>query len=54
MFLFFYKPTNPNEWCMKNSLHSGGLNPGPLGLEFSALTTRPRQLAFAIIMLSFG
>ncbi len=30
---------------MKNSLLSGGLNPGPLGLESSALTTRPRQLA---------
>jgi hypothetical protein len=29
-------------WC----LHSGGLNPGPLGHESSALTTRPRLLAY--------
>jgi hypothetical protein len=32
---------DPNEWCMKNGLHSGGLSPGPLGHESSALTTRP-------------
>jgi hypothetical protein len=32
---------DPNEWCLKNGLHSGGLNPGPLGHESSALTTRP-------------
>ena len=31
----------PNEWCLKNGLHSGGLNPRPLGHESSALTTRP-------------
>ena len=36
---------DPNEWCLKNGLHSGGLNPGPLGHESSALTTRPRLLA---------
>ena len=35
---------DPNEWCLKNGLHSGGLNPGPLGHESSALTTRPRLL----------
>jgi hypothetical protein len=29
-----------NEWGLKNGLHSGGLNPGPLGDESSALTTR--------------
>ena len=28
---------DPNEWCLKNGLHSGGLNPGPLGHESSAL-----------------
>ena len=37
---------DPNEWCLKNSLLSGGLNPGPLSPESSALTTRPRLLAF--------
>jgi hypothetical protein len=31
--------------CLKNGLHSGGLNPGPLGHESSALTTRPRLFA---------
>jgi hypothetical protein len=25
-----------NEWCLKNGLHSGGLNPGPLGHVSSA------------------
>ncbi len=30
-----------NEWCLKNGLHSGDLNPGPLSHESSALTTRP-------------
>ena len=28
---------DPNEWCTKNSLLSGGLNPGPFGHESSAL-----------------
>jgi hypothetical protein len=36
---------DPNEWCMKNGLHSGGLNPRPLSYESSALTTRPQLLA---------
>ena len=50
---------DPNEWCLKNSLHSGGLNPGPLGLESSALTTRPRLLAskmfcFQSLVLNHG
>ena len=35
-----------NEWCLKNGLHSGGFNAGPLGHESSALTTRPRLLEF--------
>ena len=35
---------DPNEWCPKNSLLSGGLNPGPLSPESCALTTRPRLL----------
>ena len=43
---FFVPSFDPNEWCLKNGLHSGGLNPGPLGREYSALTTRPRLLAF--------
>jgi hypothetical protein len=29
----------------ENGIHSGGLNPGPLGYESSALITRPRLLA---------
>ncbi len=37
---------DPNEWCMKNGLHSGGLNPRPLSHESSALTTRPQLLAY--------
>jgi hypothetical protein len=41
----FVSSFDPNEWCLKNGLHSGGLNPGPLGHESSALTTRPRLLA---------
>ncbi len=42
----FVPSFDPNEWCLKNGLYSGGLNPGPLGHESSALTTRPRLLAF--------
>ena len=41
----FVPSFDPNEWCLINGLHSGGLNPGPLGHESSALTTRPRLLA---------
>ena len=37
---------DPNEWCLKNGLLGGGLNPRPLSHESSALTTRPRLLAF--------
>ncbi len=41
----FVPSFDPNEWCLKSGLHSGGLNPGPLGHEPSALTTRPQLLA---------
>jgi hypothetical protein len=27
----FVPSFDPNEWCLKNGLYSGGLNPGPLG-----------------------
>jgi hypothetical protein len=42
---------DPNEWCLKNGLLSGGLNPGLLGHESSALTTRPRLLALFVLMV---
>ncbi len=41
----FVPSFDPNEWCLKNGLHSGGWNPGHLGHESSVLTTRPRLLA---------
>ncbi len=41
----FVPSFDPNEWCLKNGLCSGGLNPGPLGHESSALTTRSRLFA---------
>ncbi len=44
---------DPNEWCLKNGLHSGDLNLGPLGLETSALTTRPRLLTKDQILKKF-
>ncbi len=55
----FYKPTIPqsppsHEWCLKNGLHSGVLNPRPLGHESSALTTRPQLLARYILSCKFG
>jgi hypothetical protein len=43
----FVPSFGPNEWCLKNGLHSVGLDPGPLGHESAALTTRPRLLTFA-------
>ena len=50
----FVPSFDPNEWCLKNGLHSGGLNPGPLGLESSALTTRPRLLALSCDILCYS
>ena len=38
-FHIFFPIFDPNEGRLKNGLHSGGLNQGPLGLESSALTT---------------
>jgi hypothetical protein len=32
----FVPSFDPNEWCLKNGLHSGGLNLRPLGYESSA------------------
>ncbi len=42
---FLLQGFDPNEWCLKNGLLSGGLNSQPLSHESSALTTRPRLLA---------
>ncbi len=42
----FVSSYDPNEWCLKNGLHSGGLSPGPFGHESSALTTRPPLLTY--------
>ncbi len=42
-----------SKWMVpENGFHNGGLNPGPLGLESSALTTRPRLLANEIIFFT--
>ncbi len=43
----FVPSFDPNEWCLINGLHSGGLNPGPLGHE----PTRPRLLASPILTI---
>jgi hypothetical protein len=50
----FVPSFDPNEWCLKNGLHSRGLSPGLLGHESSALTTRPRLLAKNEINLYFA
>ncbi len=42
---------DPNEWCLKNGLFSGGLNPRPLSHESSALTTRPRTYLLSICLI---
>jgi hypothetical protein len=47
----FVASFDPNEWYLKNGLHSGELNPGPLGHESSALTTRPK-LWYTLIIKS--
>ena len=49
----FVPSFDPNEWCLKNGLHSGGLNPGPHGHESSALTTRPWLLAYSYVHYNF-
>ncbi len=49
----FVPSFDPNEWCLKNSLYSGGLNPEALSHESSALSTRPRQLALKFFTLYF-
>jgi hypothetical protein len=43
--LILLQAFDPNEWCLKNGLLSGGLNARPLSHESSALSTRPRLLA---------
>ncbi len=48
---FLLQVFDPNEWCLKNGLLSGGLNPRPLSHESSALTTRPRLLAIVYELL---
>jgi len=48
----FVPSFDPNEWCLKNGLSSGGLNTVHLGHESSALTTRPRLLAHKQSLLS--
>ena len=45
----FVPSFDPNEWCLQNVLRNEFLNPGPLGHESSALTTRPRLLATKIM-----
>ncbi len=52
-FTIFVPSFDPNEWYLKNDLDSGGLNPGPLGHESSALTTRPRLLAIETSICSW-
>jgi hypothetical protein len=49
----FVQNFDPNEWCLKNGLRSGGLNTGPLGHESSALTTRPRLLTQSVFLLPY-
>jgi hypothetical protein len=53
VFHNFCSSYDPNEWCLKNGLNSGGLSPGHLGHESSALTTRPRLLAW-ITLVTLG
>jgi hypothetical protein len=46
----FVPNLDPNEWTLKNCLHSVGLNPGPLSHESSVLTIRPRLLASGVLI----
>ncbi len=53
---FLFQVFDPNKWCLKNGLLTGGLNPRPLSHESSAVTTRPRLLAmvmFKYILIHF-
>ena len=50
----FVPSFDPNEWCLKNGLHSGGLNPGPLDLESSALITRPRLTVITLSVITLS
>ncbi len=43
---FLLQVFDPNERCLKNGFFSGGLKPGPLSHESSALTIRPRLIRF--------
>ena len=49
----FVPSFDPNEWCLKNGLHNGGLNSQPFSYQSSALTTRPRLLRIFYIYFSF-
>jgi hypothetical protein len=49
----FVPSFDPNEWCLKNGPHSGGSNSQPFSYEYSALTTRPRLLAYFNQLLVF-
>ncbi len=43
---FLLQAFDPNEWCLKNGLFNGGLNPQPLSHD---LTTRARLLALSSV-----
>jgi hypothetical protein len=49
----FVTSIDPNEWCLKNDLHSWGLDPVPLSHESSALTNRPRLLTSICTLIVF-
>ena len=51
--LICYTCTYPNEWCTKNVLHSGDLNPQPLERESSALTIRRRVSSNSKLQFEF-
>jgi len=44
-WLILFPWFDPNEWCMKNGLLSGGLNPGPLDHESSVI---PLSIQFSL------
>ncbi len=50
---FLLQAIDPNEWCLKNDLLGGGLNPQPLSHESSALTTRPLVVFFDVCGFNF-